>query len=104
MDMQIIRDLFANCVSAAEILGVDQAFRKLRSEGLVNPKNLRCAYAIGEEVADDLHIHGWPSADAGVLDVFMLRREGGASEKPFVRGFFDQRVEEKLRRTFHRWI
>src|SRR5258707_1254879 len=27
MDMQIIRDLFANCVSAAEILGVDQAFR-----------------------------------------------------------------------------
>jgi alpha-L-fucosidase 2 len=28
MDNQIIRDLFGNCIQAAEILGVDQAFRK----------------------------------------------------------------------------
>ncbi len=28
MDMQILRDLFANCIRAAEILGVDEDFRK----------------------------------------------------------------------------
>jgi alpha-L-fucosidase 2 len=28
MDMQIIRDLFGNCISASEILGVDKDFRK----------------------------------------------------------------------------
>jgi alpha-L-fucosidase 2 len=28
MDSQIIRDLFTNCISAAEILGVDEQFRK----------------------------------------------------------------------------
>jgi alpha-L-fucosidase 2 len=28
MDMQILRDLFANCIRAAEVLGVDEDFRK----------------------------------------------------------------------------
>ncbi len=32
MDMQILRDLFTNCIRAAEILGVDEDFRKQAAE------------------------------------------------------------------------
>lgn len=32
MDMQIIRDLFSNCIRASEILGVDKDFRKILEE------------------------------------------------------------------------
>lgn len=32
MDMQIIRDLFDNCIKASEILGIDEEFRKILEE------------------------------------------------------------------------
>ncbi|MCH7225209.1 glycosyl hydrolase family 95 catalytic domain-containing protein [Haloferula sp. A504] len=42
MDMQILRELFANCIEASEILGIDEAFRKqlVETRGKLAPNQI----------------------------------------------------------------
>ncbi|NLH15058.1 MAG: glycoside hydrolase family 95 protein [Phycisphaerae bacterium] len=54
MDMQILRDLFSNCIRASEILGVDEDFRKQAAEarGRLAPNQIGSAGQLQEWLED----------------------------------------------------
>ncbi len=54
MDMQILRDLFTNCIRAAEILGVDEDFRKqaAATRDRLAPNQVGCAGQLQEWLED----------------------------------------------------
>ncbi len=83
MDMQILRDLFANTIKASEILGVDQSFRKQLAEtrAKLAPNQIGSAGQLQEWLADwdmqakDIHhrhvshLYGlYPSSQINVFD------------------------------------
>ena len=75
-----------------------------RAKVLVHAENFRGLDAVAEQVADDLLVHRRPGADAGAFRDAVLRRHGRAGDEPVVLRFFDQRIEEELRRAFHRRV
>ena len=70
-------------------------------EFLVDAENLRCLDAMIEQVAEDLHVHRRPRADASPTRVSVFGRERRASHQPPVLRFLDERIEEELRRALH---
>jgi hypothetical protein len=74
----------------------------LRAEFRIHAENFRCLDAVGEQVAQNFHVHRRPGADAGMaVGMRVLRRQGRTGHQPVVRRVFHQRVEEELRRAFH---
>src|SRR5213079_2311409 len=54
-----------------------------------------------EQVAENLQVHGWPGTNSHTRRMFILRRNGGTGDQPFVLWFFDQGIEKKLRGALH---
>ena len=77
---------------------------KLFPQVLVLTENLCGFDRVGEQVAEDLHVHRRPGANGGAERVLVLGRDGWIGDEPFVFRFFDQCVEEEFRRALDGWI
>ncbi len=76
----------------------------LPAEILVHPERLRRLDRVGEQVAQDLHVHRGPGADRGAKGMTVLGREGRVGDQPFVFRFLLQGGEEKFRSAFQRRV